>query len=90
MQAQLQGNTKEATTFTVAFSMDRSPLDMSVQIVHAGETHAVSPEEPWPEHAHHVTSENGWATTTTLLQLTAALDDLMNPGKVGHGQHPRQ
>ena len=35
-QAQLQGNTKEATTFTVAFSMDRGPLDMLVQIVHAG------------------------------------------------------
>ena len=27
-QAQLQGNTKEATTFTVAISMDRGPLDM--------------------------------------------------------------
>ena len=34
-QAQLQGNTREATTFTVAFSMDRGPLDMLVQIVHA-------------------------------------------------------
>ena len=31
-QAQLQGNTREATTFTVAFSMDRGPLDMPVQI----------------------------------------------------------
>ena len=29
-QAQLQGNTKEATTFTIAFSMDRGPLDMLV------------------------------------------------------------
>ena len=40
-QAQLQGNAKEATTFTVAFSMDRGPLDMLVQIVHAGKTDAV-------------------------------------------------
>ena len=48
-QAQLQVNTKEATTFTVAFSMDRGPLDMLVQIVHAGKTDAVLPEQPWPE-----------------------------------------
>ena len=34
-------NTKEATTFTVAFSMDRGPLDMLVQIVQAGKTDAV-------------------------------------------------
>ena len=47
--AQLQGNTKEATTFTVAFSMDRGPLDMLVQIVHAGKTDAILPEQPWPE-----------------------------------------
>ena len=82
-QAQLQGNTKEATTFTIAFSMDRGPLDMLVQIVHAGKTDAVLPEQPWPERTHHVTSENGWATTTTLLQLTATLDDVMNPGREG-------
>ena len=54
-QAQLQGNTKEATTFTVAFSMDRGPLDMLVQVVHAGKTDAVLPEQPWPERTHHVT-----------------------------------
>ena len=54
-QAQLQGNTREATTFTVAFSMGRGPLDMLVQIVHAGKTDAVLPEEPWPERTHHVT-----------------------------------
>ena len=76
-QAQLQGNAKEATTFTVAFSMDRGPLDMRVQIVQAGKTDAVLPEQPWPERTHHVTSENGWATTTTLLQLTA------NPSREG-------
>ena len=80
-QAQLQGNTREATTFTVAFSMDRGPLDMLVQIVHAGKTDAVLPEQPWPERTHHVTSENGWATTTTtLLQLAASLDNVLNPG----------
>ena len=44
-QAQLQGNAKEATTFTVAFSMDRGPLDTLVQIVHAGKTDAVLPGE---------------------------------------------
>ena len=82
-QAQIQGNTREATTFTVAFSMDRGPLDMLVQIVHAGKTDAVLPEQPWPERTHHVTSENGWATTTTLLQLVATLDDVMNPGREG-------
>ena len=36
-QAQLQGNAKEATTLTVAFSMDRGALDMLVQIVQAGQ-----------------------------------------------------
>ena len=82
-QAQLQGNTKEATTFTIAFSMDRGPLDMLVQIVHAGKTDAVLPEKPWPERTRHVTSENGWATTTTILQLAASLDDVMNPSKEG-------
>ena len=82
-QAQLQGNTKEATTFTVAFSMDRGPLDMLVQIVHAGKTDTVLTEQPWLERTHHVTSENGWATTTTILQLAAALDDVMNPSKEG-------
>ena len=78
-QAQLQGNTRELTTFTAAFSMDRGPLDMLVPIVHAGNTDAVL-EEPWALHTSHVISENGWATTTTLLQLTATLDDAMIPG----------
>ena len=82
-QAQVQGNAKEATTFTVAFSMDRGPLDMLVQIVHAGKTDAVLPEQPCLDRTHHVTSENGWATTTTLLQLAATLDDVMNPSKEG-------
>ena len=36
---------------------------------------------PGPERTRHVTSVNGWATTTTLLQLTSALDDVMNLGK---------
>ena len=39
-------------------------------------------------------SENGWATTTTILQLAASLDDAVNPSSVdpslGLGQHPRQ
>ena len=82
-QAQLQGNAKEATTFTIAFSMDRGPLDMLVQIVHAGKTEVVLPEKPWPERTRHVISDNGWATTTTILQLVAALDDVLNPGWEG-------
>ena len=82
-QAQLQGNANKATTFTIAFCMDRGPLDMLVQIVRAGKTDAVLPEQPWPERTHHVTSENGWATTTTILQLAATLDDVVNPGKEG-------
>ena len=32
--------------------MDRGPLDMLVQIVHAGKTDAVLPEQPWPKHIH--------------------------------------
>ena len=82
-QAQLEGNTREATTFKVAFSTDRGPLDMLVQIVQAGKTDAVMPEQPWPGRTHHVTSENGRATTTTLLQLTATLDNVLNPSKEG-------
>ena len=66
-QAQVQGNAKEATTFTVAFSMDRGPLDMLVQIVHAGMTDAVLPEQPWPGRTRHFPLENGWATTATIL-----------------------
>ena len=65
---QAQGNTREATTFTVAFSMDRGPLDMLVQIVHAGKTDAVLPEQPWLEHPHHVTSENGLGRKVELVQ----------------------
>ena len=79
-QAQLHGNAQEATTLTVAFSMDRGPLDLLVQIVQAGRT--VLPEQPRPERTQHVTSENGWATTT-LLQLTATLDNVLNPSREG-------
>ena len=49
-QAQLWHNTKEATTFTVAFSMDHGPLDML--IVQAAKTDAVLPEQ----RTHLVTS----------------------------------
>ena len=57
------------------------PAGHAVQIVHAGMTDAVLPEQPRPERTHHVTSENGWATTTTMLQLAATLDVVLNPGK---------
>ena len=55
---------------------------MLVQIVHAGKTDAVLPEQTWPERTHHDTSENSWATTTTIPQLAATLDDV-NPSKEG-------
>ena len=79
----LQGSAEEATTFTIAFSMDRAPLDMLVQTVHAGKTEAVLPEQPWPERTHHVTSENGWSTTATILQFAATLDNVLHPNKEG-------
>ena len=76
-QAQLQGNTREATTFTVAFS-----LRGTWPAGHVGADRArgqgrrrLARAPPWPEHTRHVTSENGWATTTAILQLTTALDD---------------
>ena len=75
-QAQLWGNAKEATTFTVAFSMDRGPLDMLIE--QAAKIDAVLPEE----RTHHVTSENGWAiTATTILQFIATLDNVLNLSK---------
>ena len=51
-QAQLQGNTRVDTTFTVG------PLDMLVQIAHAGKTDAVLLEQPLAEHTHHVLRVN--------------------------------
>ena len=75
-QAQLWGNAKEATTFTVAFSMDRGPLDMLIE--QAAKTDAVLPEE----RTRRVTSENGWAiTATTILQFIATLDNVLNLSK---------
>ena len=77
-QAQLWCKAKEATTFTVAFSMDRGPLDMLIE--QAAKTDAVLLEE----RTHHDTSENGWAiTATTILQFTATLDNVLNPSKEG-------
>ena len=97
-QAQLQGNTKEATTFTVAFSMDRGPLDMLVQIVHAGKTDAVLPEQPWPERTHHVifrqrlghddhdpAARGHSGQHSEPAQRRAVVDP-----PLGHGQRPRQ
>ena len=52
--SQLQDSTKEATTFTVAFSMDRGPLDMLVQIVH-GERQTPSCQSS-PDQRAHITS----------------------------------
>ena len=92
-QAQLQGNTEEATTFTVAFSLDHGPLDMLIE--QAVKTDAVLPEEAHsPRHAgerlgHHgdhdpaVHSHIGQRAEPE--QRTTSVDP-----SLGHGQHPRQ
>ena len=76
-KAQLQGNAMEAMTFTVAFSMDRGPVDMLVQIVQAGQTPSCRSSPGW---SALTTTRPGkaWATTTKLLQLTATLDNVLN------------
>ena len=47
--------------------MDRGSLDMLVQIVHAGKTDAVLPEQPGLEHTHHIL-----ASEATLAAMKAA------------------
>ena len=64
----------------------RGLLDMLLEIVHANRRRLA--ELPWPEHTHHVTSENGWARTTTILQLAATLDNVLNPSKEGQSWIP--
>ena len=85
IHAQLQGKTRVATTFAVALSMDRGPLDTVVHIVHAGKTRAVLPAEPFPPQSLHTTSEKGWATTSTIVDLAASRDHVMNPEMDEHG-----
>ena len=81
-RAQLHGNTREATTFTVAFSMDRARLDMLVQIVHGQDRRRLAGAALAGAHSPlHIRERLG--TTTTMMQLTAALDDVMNLGKEG-------
>ena len=48
-------------------------------MVQVDKTDAVLPEV----HTHHVTSWKSLATTTTILQLAATLDDVMSPSKEG-------
>ena len=62
--------------------MDRGPLDMLVQIVQPGKKDAVLLSKLWPEHTHHVTSENGWATTSTIPQFGHSRQR-KNPSKEG-------
>ena len=81
-QAQLQGNTREATTFTVAFSMDRGPQDSLVQHTRAGQTPSCR-------------SSPGRGALTTTRPRTAGprrrrscssrppLDDVLNPSREG-------
>ena len=49
-QAQLQGNTKEATTFTIAFSINRGPLDMHDPTArgHIGRRDEPKQRKTWP------------------------------------------
>ena len=82
-QAQIQGNTKEATTFTVAFSMDRGPLDMLVQIVQAAGTDAVLPEQPWLKRTRYVTSDNGWGHYDDAPAAHSHMDNVLNQSKEG-------
>ena len=80
-QAQLQGNAKEATTFTVAFSMDPGALDMLVQIVHAGETDAeVMPEESQvgASAAGAVVERSVWEVQSSAMSLMAYAESVQN------------
>ena len=51
-QAQFQGNTKEATTFTIVFTVARWTC-WCRSCTRARQT-PVLPEQPWPERTHHV------------------------------------
>ena len=76
-QAQLWGNAKEATTFTVAFSMDRGP---------AGHADRASGQDRLGHHGDHdpaVHSHIG--QNAEPEQRRRSLDP-----SLGHGQHPRQ
>ena len=66
-------------------SMNRGSRDLLVQMLHANMTDVVFSEQFWSERTRHVTSENDWTTTFTILQLTATLNDVVNPSKGGQG-----
>ena len=74
LPAHLQGNTKEATTFTIAFSMDRGPRTRARQTPSCRRS---------PGRSALATSHRRTATTTTILQFAASLDDVINPSKEG-------
>ena len=78
---------KEATTFTIAFSMDRGPLYMLVEIVHAGKTDAVLPEQPRARSSRHVRERLGNHSRRRAepRQGGAVVDPFL-----GHGEYPRQ
>ena len=83
------------TTFTVAFGMDRGPLDMLVQIVHAGKTdagaalaRAHSPRhngERLGHHDHDLAIRGHIGRRDEPEQRRISVDP-----SLGHGQHPRQ
>ena len=85
---------KEARTFSrpfcpnLRFCFDRvhnagSPMErfVSKRSSSSVDLDSSSRDEVRVERAAIALSENGWATTTTILQLAASLDDVMNPSK---------
>ena len=92
-QAQLWGNTKEATTFTVAFSLDRGPLDMLIE--QAVKTDAVLPEEAHsPRHVGERLGHHGDHDPAVHSHIGQRAEPEQRRRSVdpslGHGQHPRQ
>ena len=77
----------QATTFTVAFSMDRGAVDVLVQIVHTGNTDAVLPEQPWQDHTPlpDIAARDRSGRRDEPRQGRTIVDP-----SLGHGEHPRQ
>ena len=81
IRAVAAGNTRELTTFTAAFNMDRGPSDMLVPIAARWQyRRRLAGGTLGGAHVPRHIGERLGTTTTTLLQLTATLDDVMNPG----------
>ena len=79
-----KAKSEEATSLTAAFGVDRDPLEMLLQILHAEKTTAVLPQEPFPPHSLRTFSENGSAISSTTVELAIASDGVINPA--GHSR----